>query len=98
MKTGNHSINEIAKNVNIHRNTARNIIQNDEKEIGFISAGEKRKKACVERNATLDNKEQCIYNAVACNNSYIQNEIKEIVQESGFGSISRSTISRKLKK
>ena len=35
---------------------------------------------------------------MALKNSLTQNEIKEIVQESGLGCISRSTISRKLKK
>ena len=79
MNSGKYGINEISQNYDIHRHTVRRIIENEEKRICFVSASEKRKNICNERNSTYENTEQRIYNAVACNNSFTQKEIKEIV-------------------
>ena len=97
MKTGKQTINEIAQNLEIHRHTVRSIIAKEVRGFSFVTAGEKRRTKCKERNVILNNIEQTKYNAVACNDSHTQDEIKEIVQESGIASLSRSTISRKLK-
>ena len=59
-------------------------MENEKKGICFVSASEKQKNTCKERNSTYDNTEQ--------------KKIKEIVHESGLISLSASTVCRKLKK
>jgi len=95
-QSGKYTINEIGETLHLGRKTVRTILQRHEKGQSFISAAEKCKETCKQKNLTYNEVEQTMYNAVACNNSLIQKELQDIVHENLNVSISQAAVSKKL--
>ncbi|KAI0978187.1 hypothetical protein GJ496_011497 [Pomphorhynchus laevis] len=91
-------IKKISEIFQLDRNTIRKIVKDYDSGKEFVSANEKRRETCKLRNQVLKPEERGILSVISCNNSFIQKEIKERVNEQFRVMMSQATISRKLKK
>ena len=92
----NIKIKDISAALNICRHTVTKALKWHLSGRPFISCINKYNTSVERRNSIFNLTEQTLFNTVACNNSIIQKEIKQNVQDAIGVTISQSTISRKL--
>lgn len=98
MANENHRITEIAKTLNLHRKTVGDLVKKYAEGASFKTSSEKFKETCRRKRNSMDSVDSVIHNSISCNNSLILDEIKDVILEKLGTTVSRSSISRKLKK
>lgn len=93
-----YTIKQIAETLRICTKTVSNVLKRYEAGIFYLSAGQKRKETCNQRNASFSAEEQTLFNAVACDNSLTQKEMSQKVFETCHVQLAQPTISKKLTK
>jgi hypothetical protein len=94
----NNTISQISRIINIDRKAIRNVLKKNNAGEPFVSANEKRTNTTKMKNSIFNEVENLIFTTISCNNNMIQTEIQTTVNTALNLNISRSGISRKLKK
>ncbi|KAI0988305.1 hypothetical protein GJ496_003237 [Pomphorhynchus laevis] len=98
MQENKFIIKKISEIFQLDRKTIRKIVKDYDSEKKFVSANEKRRETCKLRNQVLKPEERGILSVISCNNSFIQKEIKERVNEQFRVMMSRRRYQESLKR
>lgn len=98
MQTEKYSITEIGKQLQITRQTVGKVLKAARLGVRFMEAREKRKLTCQARNAQITEVDKIIFNTATKEIALTKQEITNRVRQQNGLNISRSTVSRILRK